>query len=82
MTIERPTLVAVDGCTQVPESKTPEDFYRDLEVDVLARTMWGEARGQGTQGLEAVAAVVLNRVQIATARGRYWWGNNIRGCTR
>ncbi len=77
MTIKRPTLVALDGCTRPPKHKTPEDFYRDLEIDVLARTIWGEARGQGNKGLEAVANVVLNRVEIATKRGRYWWGNNI-----
>lgn len=32
-------------------------------LDVLARTIWGEARGDGTAGMEAVAAVVMNRVR-------------------
>jgi hypothetical protein len=36
---------------------------------ILARTLWGEARGEGRAGLEAVAAVVRNRA----ARGG-WWG--------
>jgi hypothetical protein len=31
-------------------------------VDTLARTLWGEARGEGESGLVAVAAVVANRV--------------------
>lgn len=31
-------------------------------VDVLARTLWGEARGEGQIGMEAVANVVMNRV--------------------
>lgn len=26
------------------------DFYREMEVDVLARTLWGEARGEGERG--------------------------------
>lgn len=47
-------------------------------VDVLARTIWGEARGETVKGKEAVASVVLNRVARAKARGgRYWWGNTI-----
>jgi hypothetical protein len=35
----------------------------------LARTLWGEARGEGRAGMEAVANVVLNRVKRQT-----WWG--------
>jgi spore germination cell wall hydrolase CwlJ-like protein len=31
-------------------------------MDVLARTIWGEARGEGKRGMEAVAAVIMNRV--------------------
>jgi N-acetylmuramoyl-L-alanine amidase len=77
MTVKRPTLVAADGCVRPPVDKTPEEFYHELEIDVLARTMWGEARGQGNEGLKAVACVVLNRVAIAQKRGRYWWGNTI-----
>eukprot|EP00752_Nemacystus_decipiens_P015328 g13661.t1 len=48
-------------------------------VDVLARTIWGEARGEPTQGREAVAAVVLNRVAKAQARGGHWWGDDVVG---
>lgn len=32
------------------------------DVDILARTIWGEARGESRQGREAVASVVMNRV--------------------
>lgn len=35
--------------------------------EVLARTMWGEARGEGRIGQEAVASVILNRVELAKA---------------
>jgi spore germination cell wall hydrolase CwlJ-like protein len=57
--------------------------YRELEADVLARTMWGEARGEGEAGMRAVAAVVMNRVAIAKARGGYWWGSGVVGvCQR
>jgi len=55
----------------------PADYYNELAVDVLARTIWGEARGEGLAGMEAVASVVLNRVAVAQDRGGYWWGNDI-----
>lgn len=46
-------------------------------VDVLARTLWGEARGEPVRGREAVAAVVMNRVARAARTGRYWWGASV-----
>lgn len=52
-------------------------LYREMEVDTLARTLWGEARGEGTAGLQAVANVALNRVRLAQERGGMWWGNSI-----
>jgi len=41
-------------------------------VDTLARTIYGEARGDGEAGMTAVACVVLNRVERPG-----WWGNTI-----
>lgn len=62
---------------QVKE-KYMNDFYRSIEIDTLARTLWGEARGEGAAGMEAVASVVLNRVKVAEENnGRWWWGANI-----
>jgi len=52
-------------------------MYQELAVDVLARTIWGEARNEGTRGMEAVACVVQNRIEIARRRGGYWWGNDV-----
>lgn len=37
---------------------------------VLACTIYGEARGEGLQGMEAVAQVIMNRVKA----GRVMWG--------
>lgn len=31
------------------------------DLDVLARTLYGEARGEGEEGIEAVACVIMNR---------------------
>ncbi len=52
-------------------------FRRGLEIDVLARTIWGEARGEGSAGMQAVACVVLNRAAVSRQKRKYWWGNNI-----
>lgn len=45
----------------------------DEALDVMARTVWGEARGEGSEGMRWVAHVILNRVE----RGG-WWGNTVR----
>ncbi len=42
---------------------------RRREQTVLAKTLWGEARGEGQTGMEAVAAVILNRFRTSY-RGR------------
>lgn len=31
------------------------------DLQILARTLFGEARGEGDEGLEAVACVIINR---------------------
>ena len=49
------------------------------DTDILARTIYGEARGESISGQEAIASVILNRVAFAKRRGRYWWGNTIAG---
>lgn len=43
------------------------------EDELLARVLWGEARGEGAAGMSAVAAVVMTRV--ANPR---WWGRDLR----
>lgn len=74
--MKKPILTAVGG-RDLPARADAEDFYRELEIDVLARTLWGEARGEGTEGMQAVASVILNRAYVAQVRGKYWWGNDI-----
>lgn len=41
-------------------------------IDILARTIWGEARGEPAGGMEAVACVIRNR-----ATHPRWWGRDI-----
>lgn len=41
----------------------------DKEIDIMARTAWGEARGEGAIGMQAVLNVVMNRVRLGG-----WYG--------
>ena len=74
--MKKPRLIAL-GSGSLSEERDMQNFYRELEIDVLARTLWGEARGEGADGMQAVANVILNRVRVAEDRGKYWWGNNV-----
>lgn len=73
-----------DNCAALTvEVEINQSSKIDQEIDVLARTIFGEARGEPVRGKEAVAAVVLNRVRLAKRRGGYWWGEDIQGvCTK
>jgi hypothetical protein len=61
----------VQTAAPVRPAPTPAPADRDAG-DTLARTMHGEARGEGEPGLAAVAHVVLNRVAA-----RSWWGRDV-----
>ena len=67
---------------QLKPVTTPQPILNDqtdraIIQDILARTIWGEARGETLTGKEAVANVVLNRLKTAQRRGKMWWGNSI-----
>lgn len=42
-------------------------------VEIVARTLWGEARSQGETGMHAVCNVIQNR-----AKNPGWWGKDLR----
>lgn len=64
---------------QEVEYKKEQEFFFQRPIDILARTLWGEARGEGIEGMKAVACVVLNRVCIAESfGGSYWWGHDVQ----
>ena len=48
------------------------DMTQDQDV-YLAKTMWGEARGEGALGMQAVGNVVMNRVNAGS-----WYGASIK----
>ncbi|CAA7617668.1 cell wall hydrolase [Magnetospirillum sp. UT-4] len=69
-------IVLVDAVPDRESAEAPP--VPGSEIDILARTLWGEARGEPLRGIEAVAAVVMNRVARAKAAGgRYWWGGDV-----
>ncbi|MGV8917820.1 MAG: cell wall hydrolase [Pseudomonas sp.] len=49
----------------------------DKDVDVLARTLFGEARGEGVGGMIAVAWSIRNRV--TDGKDKSWWGEGYAG---
>ena len=49
----------------------------EKERDILARTLWGEARGEGLAGQIAVAWTIRNRVNDGKAKA--WWGEGYVG---
>jgi len=49
----------------------------EKDRDILARTLWGEARGEGLAGQIAVAWTIRNRVNDGKARS--WWGEGYVG---
>ena len=53
----------------------------DRDRDVLARTLWGESRGEGYAGMIAVAWSIRNRVDIDLhSDGKPdWWGEGYAG---
>ncbi|MCC3859776.1 cell wall hydrolase [Pseudemcibacter aquimaris] len=50
-------------------------FYMKNAIDLMARTMWGEARSEGNIGMQAVGNVIMNRAN----NGKVWDGVSIVG---
>lgn len=43
----------------------PAQAVDPQDLEVMARTIWGEARGEGREGMQAVANVIMNRFELA-----------------
>lgn len=54
---------------------------RETDIDVLARTIWGEARGEGRAGQVAVGWSIRNRVEMDLHHDGKpdWWGEGYSG---
>ena len=53
-------------------AKKGYDMTED-QADYMARTLYGEARGEGARGMQAVANVIMNRVKQGG-----WYGASIK----
>lgn len=49
----------------------------EKDRDILARTLWGEARGESLAGQIAVAWTIRNRVN--DGKSKSWWGEGYAG---
>lgn len=69
-------MVALSGLLLLPgriikkpvpkiETETDSNDFSQDDLDTLARTIWGEARGEGKSGMQAVANVVMNRYKLS-----------------
>lgn len=65
-------IIAIGGYMAYRHIK--KQFFVDnaREIDILARTVYGEARGESSQGQQAVLSTILNRVKKGG-----WWGATI-----
>lgn len=57
-----------------------DDIFR-MEKDIVARTIYGEARGLDTSAMEAVANIILNRLLMTErsyeqSQTYLWWGES------
>lgn len=48
--------------------------HTSVDLAIMTRTVWGEARGEGAAGWAAVAWVIRNRAEHPG-----WWGHGIAG---
>ena len=58
---------------------------QEKDIDVLARTIWAEARGEGVAGQVAVGRCIRNRVEADLGKDGKpdWWGEGYVGvCTK
>ncbi|MBE7060982.1 MAG: spore cortex-lytic enzyme [Clostridiales bacterium] len=60
------TLAALGMSTSSSSSSSSSNGYSDADIALLARLIYGEARGESYVGQVAVGAVVLNRIKSSS----------------
>jgi len=65
-------LESLKNMVSKPTTSPPKEPAVDLNREYLAKTLWGEARGEGPEGMRAVGHVILNRLND----GR--WGKDLQ----
>jgi hypothetical protein len=51
-----------------PAADATEPAVISADIELFARTLWGEAGGESVRGIEALAAVVMNRAALSPGR--------------
>lgn len=64
--IAGPKTLAAMGISSSSSSSTVTSNYSDSDINLLARLIYGEARGESYVGQVAVGAVVMNRIKSAS----------------
>lgn len=64
--IAGPKTLSAMGIASGSSSSNPTNSYSDADVALLARLIYGEARGESYVGQVAVGAVVLNRIKSSS----------------
>lgn len=74
------TVTTIEGTEllkDINSQKTANGFSED-EIKLIAKTIWGEARGESYEGKIAVANVILNRYKLSQSTDQKdWWGESI-----
>lgn len=65
--------------TGIPEIDEIIVGGQHIDMDILARTAWAEARGEGYVGMQAVVNVIMNRYRVSksTPNTTDWWGETV-----
>lgn len=74
---DHPDEVRPNASSNEKASKKSAINYTRTDLDVLSQTIWGEARGEGVQGMRAVAHVIMNRANHPSR-----WKDTIRGVSK
>jgi len=70
--ISNPNLIQIGDPINLPDSGSDSGEVAPDASDIMARTIYGEARGESEQGQIAVGWVILNRVAKQT-----WYGKDV-----
>jgi N-acetylmuramoyl-L-alanine amidase len=72
--ISNPNLIQVGDLINLPDSNDHGTDVDPEDLDTMARTIYGEARGESELGQIAVGWVILNRLAKQT-----WYGKDVTG---
>jgi N-acetylmuramoyl-L-alanine amidase len=61
-------IITVSMANAAPKGRAMFIPLHRGDIDLLARTLYGEARGEGIEGMQAIAWVVVNRVRRGAPR--------------